>query len=147
MSTRVFVDDEEFYPGSKRKRSEPGNFDFVPDPWEEKFFLKTIRGQEVKVYSVGALASALGVSTPAIRSWIRKGYIPQSPYRLPSNMVVQGEKVAGRRLYTAEYINAAVEVFKRHGVLGQTRIMWANHSDISMEVLEAWQKINERGNT
>lgn len=146
-------DDEEedlFYPGSKRKRSEPLSYDFIPDPWQDKFFLKTIRGEEVKVYAVGALAKALGVSPPAIRAWIRKGYIPQAPYRLPPNMKVRGEQAPGRRLYTAEYIEAAVHVFERNGVLGQTRIMWAQHPNISVEVLEAWQKINEsnreRGN-
>jgi hypothetical protein len=119
-------DEDLFYPGSKKRKSLDMQYDFIPEPWQDKFFVKKIKGEEVKVYAVGALADALGVSAPAIRSWIRKGYIPQSPYRLPSNMVVQGEKVAGRRLYTAEYIESAVEVFRRNGILGQTRIMWTS---------------------
>lgn len=133
-----------FYPGSKKKKALDIQYDFIPEPWQDKYFVKNIKGEEVKVYAVGALADALGVSTPAIRAWIRKGYIPQSPYRLPSNMVVQGEKVAGRRLYTREYIDAAVEVFRRNGVLGQTRILWSKHPNVSIEVLEAWQGINKR---
>jgi hypothetical protein len=140
----MFGGEEEYYPGSKRKiERQPvaSNVEFVSDPWREDFTTKMVNGEEMKMYPIGALANALGVSVQTIRYWTNKGYLPMAPYRLPSNMVVRGEKVAGRRLYTEAIIEATVEVFEKHGVLGALRINWADKPDLRIEVVEAWQKI------
>lgn len=139
----LFPGDEEFYPGSKKKRKEKANsnVEFIPDEWRDNYNLKTINGQEVRMYTIGALATALGVSVPAIRKWIKLGYLPQAPYRLPSNMVVNGQKVSGRRLYTEETIQAVVDIFEEEGVLGSSRIDWGSHEEIPIKVIEAWQDL------
>jgi hypothetical protein len=133
--------DQEFYPGSKRKRREEPKFEFIADPWRENYTIKHFNGKDRKMFTIGAMAQALGVSVPAIRKWIKLGYIPQAPYRLPSNMVVAGEKAAGRRLYTEEIIDATVDVFQRNGILGKTRIVWEKHPRVPIEIVEAWDKI------
>jgi hypothetical protein len=133
-----------YYPGSKQKRREKAfSPEFVSDPWQDQGFTKTVDGVEQTLYTVGALATALGVSTPTLRKWIREGRIPQAPYRLPSNMIVQGENVAGRRLYTAELINVTVDVFREHGILGSKRIVWDQYEEVSIELLEKWTRIYE----
>lgn len=139
----MFGGEEEFYPGSKRKieREKPTNVEFIADPWRENFTIKIIGGVETPMYPIGALANALGVSVQSIRSWTSKGYIPLAPYRLPSTMVIAGEKAPGRRLYTEPMIEAAVEAFEKRGLLGAPRIEWKNHTDLSIEIQEAWTRI------
>lgn len=133
----------QFYPGSKRKieREPVTNVEFIPDPWRGNFTTKMVNGVETKMFPIGALANALGVSTQSIRHWTRKGYIPLAPYRLPANMVVKGEKVSGRRLYTEPIIEATVEAFEKRGLLGRPRIEWKNHPDLPIEIQERWVEI------
>lgn len=134
---------DEYYPGSKRKRAEKpasSNVEFIPDPWRENFTMKTINGVETKMYPIGSLANALGVSVQSIRHWTRSGYLPQAPYRLPSNMVINGKKVSGRRLYTEPLIEAAVAAFEKRGLLGKPRIEWSKHSDLPIEIAEVWSR-------
>jgi hypothetical protein len=134
--------EEPFYPGSKRKRREPTQaVEFVPNPWRDNYTVKTINGEEMKMYTIGSLAEALGVSIPTLRNWARSGYIPDAPYRLPSNMKVKGDSVAGRRLYTEELIDAVVAVFQAHGLLGKKRIIWDDYSTVPQEIAAAWQHI------
>jgi hypothetical protein len=134
---------DEFYPGSRRKlAAKPSSIkEFRADPWRENFTIKVIHGVEYRMYTVGALANALGVSVSSIRDWTRKSHLPVAPYRLPSNMVLNGTKVAGRRLYTEPMIEAAVASFEKRGLLGLPRIEWAKHSDLPIEIREAWSRI------
>lgn len=140
---------EEYYPGSKRKRRDVevvSNVEFIPDPWRDNFTLKPLRGVETKMYPIGALANALGVSVQSIRHWTRMGYIPSAPYRLPANMVIKGEKVSGRRLYTEPLIDAAVAAFEKRGLLGKPRIEWSKHPDLPIEITETWTRITNPTN-
>lgn len=136
-------EEQQYYPGSKRKRREEPKpvIEFIADPWRENFTLKPLKGVETKMYPVGALANALGVSVQSIRHWTRKGYIPAAPYRLPANMVIDGKKVAGRRLYTEPLIEAVVAAFEKRGLLGKPRIEWSQHNDLSIEIAETWSRI------
>lgn len=132
--------EEDFYPGSRRKRREKKEtVEFVPDDWENNYVSKTVRGTELRLYPVGALATALGVSVPSVRRWSDQGHIPLAPYRLASNMVINNQKVAGRRYYTKGMIDAVVEVFATHKVLGSQRIAWDEYPDIPIEIHDKWQ--------
>jgi len=134
---------DEFYPGSRRKLTgKPTPPEFTPDPWRDNFSTKVIHGVEMQMYPVGALANALGVSAQTIRYWTRMGFFPKAPYRLPANMILNGEKVSGRRLYTAPLIEAAVAAFEKRGLLGATQVRWATkYPDLSIEIREAWSHI------
>jgi hypothetical protein len=134
----------EFYPGSRRKldqRDEVPAVEFIADPWRENYTTKLIKGTDMKMYPIGALANALGTSVQSIRHWTRSGYIPAAPYRLPSNMVIKGEKVSGRRLYTEPLIDAAIAAFEERGLLGKPRIEWSKHRDLSIEIKETWSRL------
>lgn len=137
--------EKEYYPGSKRKRREEpiSNVEFIPDPWRENYTTKMIRGVEMKMYPIGAFANALGVSVQSIRHWTRSGYLPSAPYRLPANMVIKGEKVSGRRLYTEPLIEAVVAAFEKRGLLGKPRIEWSKHRDLPIEIAETWSQLTK----
>ena len=134
--------DEDYYPGSRRKRrdKEP-DLVFEPQDWHDDYTIKTVKGVDTRLYPVGALATALGVSVSSIRRWSVLGRMPAAPYRLESTMVVNGQRVAGRRYYSKEMIDAVVEVFTAHGVLGRQRIEWTEHPDIPIEIYEKWKAI------
>ena len=131
---------EEFYPGSVRKRREVER-EMDEDDWRQDCYIKRLHGEEVRMYTVRAFAQALGVSVPTIRSWTVKGYLPQAPYRLPSNMIIKGEKAAGRRLYTESVIDATINILGHYGLLGQDRILWKDNPKVPIAIVEAWTKI------
>ena len=132
--------EEDFYPGSRRKRREKKvEVEFVPDDWHDNYVLKMVRGVETRLYPVGALATALGVSVPSIRRWSATGRIPMAPYRLESTMIINGQNVAGRRYYTKEMIDTVVEVFAEYGVLGAKRIEWNEYPEIPIGIYQKWQ--------
>lgn len=139
---------DEFYPGSKKKRPElPGSvIEFHSESWRDGGYDKNVGGKTVRFYTVGSLATALGVSVQGIRKWIAAGYIPDAPYRLPANMKITklGEGVSGRRLYTEEMIDAAVDVFQDRGLLGVRRVEWKYHDDVSIEIHQRWKSLMEK---
>lgn len=132
---------DEYYPGSRRKMAvKPTSSVESADPWRDNFTVKSIGGVEMQMYPIGALADALEVSVQTIRYWTNRGHIPKAPYRMPTNMLIEGRKVAGRRLYTAPLIEAVVVAFQKRGLLG-TRVEWAKNPDLSIEIREAWSRI------
>ncbi len=137
-------EDEDLYPGSRHKRRE-GPAKPFPTPsadlWREDYTTKTVGGRELRLYTIGAFAEALGVSVVTIRRWTKRGFIPQAPYRLPSTMKVQGETVAGRRLYTADVIDATVAIFRKHGVDPSQRVQFDQHPGLSMDIIDAWSAV------
>lgn len=141
------AENEDFYPGSRHKRREKkADVEFIPDEWHETYVLKMVRGVETQLFPVGALATALGVSVPSVRRWSAQGRIPMAPYRLESTMIINGKKVAGRRYYTREMIDAVVEVFAAQGVLGSKRIEWDEYPDIPIEIHDKWQILAKESN-
>ena len=143
----AFADLDKFYPGSKKQRREPsaakrksGPID--PRGWDEKPLVKSVRGQEVEMFTIGALAQAIGKSEVSVRLWQRKGYIPNTPFRLPTREV-NGKPRPGRRLFTRSMIEAAIQSFGKRGLIDAPRIEWKHHQDISLELLTAWKKIQD----
>jgi hypothetical protein len=150
MSTSIedfFAERDEFVPGSKQKRRQP---DAAPtrakrpdqSSWDSVSYMKKVNGKEVEFFTIGALAKALGKAEGSIRSWQTKGYMPNTPYRLPAK-VVNGKTIAGRRLFTRSMIESAVATFAARDLLDSPRVEWKNHRDLPIEILEAWKKIQE----
>ena len=140
-------DIDPFYPGSKRKRKTPAakvnkvEKQQAQDDWSGKPIKRMVNGKELDFYTVGALASALNKSEVSVRLWIRKGYIPTEPYRLPAITMPDGRVVPGKRLYLKEMIEAIRESFGRRGLLESRRIEWRDHPDLSNEILLSWSQI------
>jgi len=142
----AFADLDVFYPGSKKKRREsalPKTVDRVStQQWDAKPQVKTLpNGNDVELFTVGALAQALGRPFVSIRVWNEKGYLPKAPYRLPTKKNIHGEDHKGRRLYSRAMIETAVQLFIKAGLLEVKRIDWAVHRHLSIEIAEAWSQI------
>lgn len=139
---------DEFYPGSKTKRRGPetspaktsrsGN---GPEKWDDRPYVKYINGRERETFTLGALAAALDRPIVTVRLWTKKGYIPQAPYRLPTQTLENGRTQQGRRLYTRAMIEATVKAFHDHGVLNKLRVEWSEHRALSIELFETWTRI------
>lgn len=140
-----------FYPGSKRKRhdvSTTTSTKVVAD-WELMASKKTypLAGRRVHLYRISALATALGKSEITIRSWIRVGYLPNAPIRLPAADATDVKKRGAHRMFTREMIQATVTAFDKRGLLGVPRVEWSLHPDLPKEILAAWQRITKEAFT
>ena len=125
----------------------PGVGRFAPPPSEEPAW-KTepmlhrefhYNGKVTKLYTIGALAMALGKRPVTIRKWIRQGVIPEAGLKTSPITKTLGD--AGRRLFSEEQIEAMVKIAKETGVWGEGRrvISFAN-TDFSGRVWALWQQ-------
>ena len=141
----TFADLDVYYPGSKRKRKPEVKKEPEINPefhWDSKPYSKTLpNGKTVEMFTIGALAAALGRPIITIRTWIKEGYLPASPYRLPTKKNIKGEDHAGRRLYSRAMVEKVVELFTSAGLLEIKRIEWSLHRQLSNEIAEAWAEI------
>lgn len=143
----AFSDLDEFYPGSKKKRKQPAKKlakEKQEVTWDTKPIKKPLpNGKDLEMFTIGALAMAVGRPIATIRVWIKEGYIPQAPYRLPSKPDRNGKPMAGRRLWSRAMIQSLVEILDRAGLLDIRRIEWPLHPQLPKEIAEAWNKIRE----
>ena len=120
---------------SRRARAERGEPPASPPPGEMAWddhpqhrFTKYLKDPEtgesnpVEVFTVGALAEALGVSTKIIYKWERQRILPPSRYRADPPRykdshpqagalvrILGDETAPGRRFYTRAHIEAVIE--------------------------------------
>lgn len=139
---KTFSDLDSYYPGSKRKRREKVEKQPEESTWDAKPFIKTLpNGKDVEMFTLGALALALNRPVITLRAWMTEGYLPTSPYRLPTTVDKNGKEVLGRRLYTRPMIEETVRLFSKAGVLTAKRIDWSVNRQLVDEIVEAWSKI------
>jgi hypothetical protein len=140
---RLFEELDTYYPGSKRKRKEKVIKEADPEAaWDSKPIKKKLpNGNEVELFTIGAMANALGRPVITIRTWIKEGYLPASPYRLPAKKNKNGEDHQGRRLYSRAMVERTVSLFHSAGLLHTKRVEWSLHRQLSNEIAEAWNQI------
>lgn len=142
---KLFEDLDNYYPNSKRKRKEKVVKPSETNPdsaWDAKPIKKDLpNGTEIELFSIGALAASLGRPLITIRTWIKKGYLPASPYRLPAKKDKNGEDHQGNRLYSRAMVETVVSLFDTAGLLHTKRVEWSVHRQLSIEIAEAWGKI------
>lgn len=135
----LFSDLDQFYPGSKKKRRpEPENKPAPKESWDARPIVKMHNGTPTEFFLPGALAQALGKSTVTIRLWERRGHIPRAPFRLPGYTDAKGVKHPGKRVYTRELIEIAIEEFAARDLLDVKRVEWKHHTDLTIALVERW---------
>ena len=140
---QVFAPLDDYYPGSKRKRKESVE-PIIKEPtgWDSRPYVKTMpNGIDTEMFTLGALAEALGRPVITIRSWMKQGYLPASPYRLPAKVDKHGVTRQGRRLYTRAMVEAAISVFRSNGILDDPRVDWSVHQHVGLDIAEMWSNI------
>ena len=141
----MFSDVDQYYPGSKRKRkpivAKKPEVELDLN-WDAKPIKKTLpNGRDLEMFTIGALAAALGRPVITLRAWIKEGYLPAAPYRLPSTKDVNGKDHQGRRLYSRAMVEKVVEILRTVGLLEVKRIEWSLHRQVSNDIAEAWTQI------
>lgn len=137
-------------PGSKQLRRAPSGLSEKrraklqgeTNGWDANPIIKSLRGVETEVFTIGALARALEKQIVTIRLWEKKGYLPSAPYRLRSKSL-NGKKVLGNRVYTRELIEVVIQEFERRGLLGSARVEWSQHEDLTADIVSRWKAIME----
>jgi hypothetical protein len=130
-----------YYPGSKRKRREPKIKEIVESVWDKHPRSTTLpNGKDIDLFTIGALADALGRPVITLKLWMKEGHLPTSPYRLPTTVDKNGKERQGRRLYSRSMIESAIQVFTKFGVLHVKRIDWVKHRKVTEEIAKAWEK-------
>lgn len=147
---QTFASLDDYYPGSKRKRREPKAPEVQPAAdWDSRPIQKVLpNGKAVDMFTLGALAGALGRPVITLRAWMKEGYLPASPYRLPAKTDKNGNQHLGRRLYTRPMIEAAVSVFQKAGLMDTKYVQWSSYRQVTEAIDEAWRTLRaeETGN-
>jgi hypothetical protein len=129
-----------YYPGSRvplpSANEPPAEPETEPVGWDSRPYKKFVSGKEVEFFTIGAPAKALNKSVVTLRHWIKKGYFPQSNYRLPEK-----NGIAGRRLYTRPQIEALIAIATKHDIVDGSRVDWSKHKTFAREVREAWSQL------
>lgn len=90
-----------------------------------------INGEPVKLYYIGVLAQRLSRTTVAVRMWENKGIIPKTWFR---------DKF-GKRLYTAEQIEAIVHSADVNNIMQGRSIALTNFSE---DCHNAFEELHEK---
>jgi hypothetical protein len=141
---------DEYYPGSKRKRRESQEMRHErlvgerrltreEEPWDAHPLKVWIKGVEYEMFRVGALAKALERDSVTIRAWMRKGWLPRNSYQ--TNPVVGSRGNAGRRLWTRAQIEGIVAIAQEEGLLP---VQWPvavspRETNFTPRVIAAWR--------
>lgn len=130
-----------YYPGSKRKRRETKVDEEKNTTWDSRPRPTTLpNGKDIDLFTIGALAEALGRPVITLKLWMDEGHLPTSPYRLPTKLDKNGKERAGRRLYSRSMIESAIAIFTKFGVLHVKRIDWVKYRKVTEQIAEAWEK-------
>jgi hypothetical protein len=127
MQTFGDMDNDEYYPGSDQKRRESAAMkkerkaqerkkERALEDWDAHPVRRTVRVEEkpvtVELFTIGALAKALGKKPVTLRKWMAKGWLPQAQYR---------EKLVGgagqRRYWSRQQIEIIHRIAKEEGLL------------------------------
>lgn len=134
--------DDLYYPGSKKLRRPEPEEKANESSWDSTPIVKVHRGERTEFFFPNALARALGKSVESIRLWERRGYIPKAPFRLPGYTDAKGVRHPGKRVYTRELIQIAIEEFGSRDLLGAARVEWRKHDDLTIALFERWNAAN-----
>lgn len=144
---------DEYYPGSKRKRRESkearqerrateraeakDNESWDAHPWRKHV---RIQGREIdlEMFPIGALAKALGRDSVTMRAWIRKGWLPKAQFQTHPLPGTRGD--AGRRLWTRAQIEGIVAIAQEEGLLNEhpPRIQQTRFTERVMAGWKGW---------
>lgn len=133
-------DSNAYYPGSKRLRravAQPAVVAGKDDAgWDAKPVVKTLRGQQIELFTIGHLGMALGRAAVTMRLWERNGVIPTARMRLHNK---NGK--GGRRYYTRPQVEAIRTAAEKHGLMERGAPITP---DFTRDVVAAWAALEKK---
>lgn len=101
------------------------------EDWDARPLVKPVHGKDVEFFTVGQLATALGVKPGTLRSWEQKGWVPFPPYRTqaPRWAGLPNKKQQGRRLWTRAQVAGIVRIAREERVIDST---WQERRNVNM---------------
>jgi len=108
------------YPGRRKPANRPDKktaTDTVTPPWDDRPLHLVHKGQVREWFTIRHLAKALGRKEVTIRSWEKKGRMPQTPFRTAPPRGSNLAQAAGRRLWTREQIEGIVQIAEEEKVI------------------------------
>ncbi len=88
-----------------------------------------INGEEVRMFTIGALARALNRQPITIRSWENKGWIPKANFRKQAprnrvNILISDIATKGDRLYSVSQVDFLIECVERFNLSDKVHGNW-----------------------
>jgi hypothetical protein len=108
------------YPGRRKPVNRPDKSKVEEDvtpPWDDRPLHLVHKGQVREWFTIRHLAKALGRKEVTIRSWEKKGRMPQTPFRTAPPRNSNLATAVGRRLWTREQIEGVVKIAEEEGVI------------------------------
>jgi hypothetical protein len=140
---------DEYYPGSKRKRRESQEMRHdrlveerrlarEDESWDAHPVEVYIKGVKYEMFRVGALAKALNRDSVTIRAWMRKGWLPRNSYQTTAKMGTMGN--AGLRLWTRAQIEGIARIAQEEGLMEwRDRPPKPTDTNFTARVVAAWR--------
>lgn len=122
-----FVNDLPDYPGKTPPKNRGRGTRKAHDTLNgARYKVYIINGREEQMFTIGELAKALGKSTPTVRMWENRGWIPKPRYRgaPPKAPQLPGTPPKGRRLYTRKEVEFLIECVKRFKLTSNLSPHW-----------------------
>lgn len=132
------------YPGSKQVRravAEPtAPVEVTEERWDSKPVVKTVRGQQIELFTIGQLGQALnGRAAVTMRLWERNGVIPKARMRLSAK-----NGLGGRRYYSRAQVEAIVQAAHTHGLMEPRARLTP---EFTKDVLRSWAALENNSET
>ena len=112
---------------------------FDPNNWGFKPLTNTVNDRDAQLYTFGALCAALDRPQVTVRLWETHRDLPPAPFR--AEHIPGKGGTTGRRYYPLEAITACLEEFHKRGLLGESRIEWSKHADLTEAISQRWMEI------
>ena len=126
-----------YYPGSKRQRravAKPEPKERDEDAWDANPQYLLVDGVPTELFTIGALAKALGREVVTMRLWERTGRIPMAKHRAAPSR----NGATGRRLYTRAQVEGLMRIANEEGILGKPRAKWTR--GFTEKAVALWQR-------
>lgn len=134
----MFGEEARRYPGSKKtipervpeaaatQAAKGPSFDAAIDrqTWGTPV-MKRAKGKPIELWTMGAIARAMGRSFDTMRQWEKNGRLPPAPFRFRVAKGPRGEPCY-RRYYSERSIRAAIDCAEEAGFYETSRIDWSS---------------------
>lgn len=109
---------------------------FKKESWGKPTAIEVVPEHVFLFYRPNILAKIMRKSSPTIKFWEQRGFIPKPPFRFRFDSTV-------RNYYNEEVIVAFLRLLNERGQLTEDRIDWARFPDLPDLIRKEWERIRD----